>query len=127
MPAENDDLELKIDDYLYVSTEALNSSTPDGWLEGTSWCTGCSGYFLENYTCRVPESDAWTLHKSITLNKCENLEDDMGDAKRHLVLTKEEEEKFKLYTNIASLKDVTLTTKCSSVSNITSFKSSFST
>ncbi|XP_045465477.1 protein UBASH3A homolog isoform X2 [Harmonia axyridis] len=107
IPTETDDLELKIGDYLYVSSEALNSSISDDWLEGTSWSTGASGYFLESNTCRVPESDAWTLHKSIPLNKCEHLED-MGE--RHEELSNTQMKEFMKDRMIADLSNVEATT-----------------
>ncbi|KAK9886672.1 hypothetical protein WA026_017589 [Henosepilachna vigintioctopunctata] len=104
IPTESDDLELKIDDYLYVSTEALNSAT-DCWLEGTSWSTGCSGFFPATYTQRVPESEAWTLHKRIPLNRCARPEmsDDIGDNHN---LGEEQLKEFMKDKFLTDLKDV---------------------
>ncbi|KAH1006289.1 hypothetical protein HUJ05_007038 [Dendroctonus ponderosae] len=66
-PTECDELELRAGDYLYIGSEALGSSM-DGWVEGVSWLTGLSGLLPESYTERTAESDAWTLHKKISIN-----------------------------------------------------------
>ncbi|XP_077985056.1 ubiquitin-associated and SH3 domain-containing protein B-like [Glandiceps talaboti] len=67
-PRTSDELELISDDYIFMSSHEYNSST-DGWFNGTSWLTGCSGLFPGNYTEKTAESDTWTLHRVLPLTR----------------------------------------------------------
>lgn len=49
-----------------VTDESIENSR-DGWVEGLSSLTGCSGLFPLSYTVRVPESDTWTLHRCVQI------------------------------------------------------------
>ncbi|XP_059053161.1 ecdysteroid-phosphate phosphatase [Achroia grisella] len=66
IPKATDELELVLGDYIYIEEKEFNSSS-DGWVYGTSWLTGVSGCLPAVYTRRTLESDAWTIHKTITL------------------------------------------------------------
>lgn len=66
-PVEVDELRLIVGDYVYVSPEALKAST-DGWVEGTSWLSGCTGQVPTSVLERSAESAVWTLHKNISLS-----------------------------------------------------------
>ncbi|XP_063831411.1 ecdysteroid-phosphate phosphatase isoform X2 [Ostrinia nubilalis] len=65
-PQASDELELVLGDYIYVDDKELEASS-DGWVHGTSWLTGVTGCLPAVYTQRVAESDAWTLHRAISL------------------------------------------------------------
>lgn len=62
VPRETDELELLMGDFVYIDPEAWSSSI-DGWVQGISWLTGCSGFLPKNYVEKTAETDAWTLHK----------------------------------------------------------------
>lgn len=65
-PREPDELELVMNDLICVNDEAIQA-TRDGWVEGFSVHSGCSGVFPLNYAYRVPESETWTLHRRVQI------------------------------------------------------------
>eukprot|EP00095_Tigriopus_kingsejongensis_P011256 maker-scaffold708_size108518-snap-gene-0.14 protein:Tk11256 transcript:maker-scaffold708_size108518-snap-gene-0.14-mRNA-1 annotation:"protein ubash3a homolog isoform x2" len=71
IPREEDELELMIGDYVYVSLEE-NANSTDGWVVGTSWLTGGTGYLPKNYIQQTAETNAWTLHLSVAMTKNQN-------------------------------------------------------
>lgn len=70
-PSEIDELELMVGDFVYINPDAVKAST-DGWVEATSWLTGCSGLIPVSLVERTAESNVWTLHKSISLSSNTN-------------------------------------------------------
>ena len=73
-PRNDDELELMVGDLVYINAEnaRLAGMAPeagqDGWVIGTSWLTGCTGFLPKNYVERTADSNAWTLHCTIPLN-----------------------------------------------------------
>lgn len=61
-----EELEVRVGDLVCVTDEAAESSR-DGWVEGLSMRTGCNGLISLKDAYRVPESDTWTLHRSIPI------------------------------------------------------------
>ncbi|ESO12152.1 hypothetical protein HELRODRAFT_62030 [Helobdella robusta] len=64
--AASDELDLNPGDYLFVKGSDLESSD-DGWCEGVSWMTGCSGMFPIIYTERTAETETWTMHMCVNV------------------------------------------------------------
>jgi ubiquitin-associated SH3 domain-containing protein len=79
VPREEDELELMAGDLVYINKdEARMASDPesthsDGWVLGTSWLTGSTGFLPKNYVERTAEANACTLHLTIPLNGQEQL------------------------------------------------------
>lgn len=80
VPVECDELELRTGDYVYISGDALSTSS-DGWVDGTSWLTGMVGLVPESYTERTAESDAWTVHRNVSLNTMNSSADSYSHAR----------------------------------------------
>nr|XP_026489665.1 protein UBASH3A homolog isoform X1 [Vanessa tameamea] len=66
VPEASDELELVLGDYIYIEEKQFDTSL-DGWVYGTSWLTGVSGYLPGVCARRTPDADAWTLHRAISL------------------------------------------------------------
>lgn len=64
--SEVDELPLVVGDFVYVDPASVGVSS-DGWVQATSWLTGCTGQIPLSCVERTAESAAWTLHKCILL------------------------------------------------------------
>ena len=79
VPREEDELELMAGDLVYINKdEARMASDPesthsDGWVMGTSWLTGSTGFLPKNYVERTAQVNACTLHLTLPLNGQESL------------------------------------------------------
>ncbi|XP_056612281.1 ubiquitin associated and SH3 domain containing Bb [Triplophysa dalaica] len=62
-PQNDDELELVLGDFIFSST-VEQMSTSEGWVYGTSLCTGLSGLLPENYVSPADECDTWVFHGS---------------------------------------------------------------
>lgn len=61
MPQNEDELELVPGDFVFMFS-GDQSSTSEGWVNGTSLATGLSGLLPENYVSLADESDTWVFH-----------------------------------------------------------------
>lgn len=62
---EHDELELRVGDYLYINSDAVQNSI-DGWVEAIS-CNGNVGFVPLNHTERTAETNVWTLNATVPL------------------------------------------------------------
>ncbi|KAM7399822.1 hypothetical protein PAMP_019066 [Pampus punctatissimus] len=69
MPQNEDELELVPGDFVFMSP-VDQSSTSEGWVNGTSLATGLSGLLPENYVSLADESDTWVFHGSHSFFSC---------------------------------------------------------
>jgi len=64
-----DHLQLINGDFIYVrpDSQVQESRSSEGWYQGTSWMTGCSGIFPVSHTEVAVDTDTWTVHKKFML------------------------------------------------------------
>ena len=62
-----EEIELIQGDFIYISEDAW-ASTKDGWIFGTSWLTGQTGFLPKNFVTQTAETNTWTVHLSLPLS-----------------------------------------------------------
>jgi len=78
-PRQEDELDLMIGDIVYINGDDFrfgstgsptsgSSSRAEGWVIGTSWLTGLTGYLPKSHVEKTANSDAWTLHCAVPLS-----------------------------------------------------------
>ena len=86
VPREEDELELMAGDLVYINKEEARlasdpaSTNSDGWVVGTSWLTGSTGYLPKNYVERTAQVNACTLHLTIPLNGQESFPENSSSS-----------------------------------------------
>lgn len=63
---EHDELDLRVGDYVYINSEAVQNSV-DGWVEGITHNGNQIGFLPINHTERVCETEVWKLHCTVPL------------------------------------------------------------
>lgn len=61
-------LELHVGDFIYVNTDAVQTSN-DGWVEAISFTTGKCGFVPLSYTEKTSETQVWELEISVPISK----------------------------------------------------------
>uniref|UniRef100_F6PWD4 Protein UBASH3A homolog n=1 Tax=Ciona intestinalis TaxID=7719 RepID=F6PWD4_CIOIN len=69
-PTSETHLQLINGDCIFVGPEDVSDASKssfEGWFYGTSWMTGCSGFFPATHTEKSTDTDTWTIHKNCVL------------------------------------------------------------
>lgn len=61
MPQNDDELELVPGDFIFMAP-VEQANTSEGWINGTSLATSCSGLLPENYISKADECGTWVFH-----------------------------------------------------------------
>ena len=64
-PHGDEELEVVVGDYVYISQPELNQSSSP-WIAGRSWLTGCRGLLPKACLVQTAETDTWTLHSPLS-------------------------------------------------------------
>ncbi|XP_076801111.1 ubiquitin-associated and SH3 domain-containing protein B-like [Clavelina lepadiformis] len=84
-PTSESHLQLINGDCIFVGPEDVSDKTGfEGWFYGTSWMTGCSGFFPVSHTEKSTDTDTWTVHKKYSLaSKANETDNDQRLSRRY--------------------------------------------